>query len=81
MEEEPDHLKFAPLANNWMGLFAILLVKVNLQVVGLYAGKYAQIISLTAQLSVLLIYKNAINRQKKWLNNLFNSLPKLLLLT
>jgi hypothetical protein len=65
-----------------MGHFVILHVKINLKELGLFAGKNAQqLISLNAQPSVLLIYKNAINRQKLWLKKLFHSVSKLLKLT
>ena len=82
MEEVRDQLQVVPLAYSRMGYFVILPVKINLMESGQYAGKNAhQLTSLAAQPSVLLIYKNAINRHKTWLSKLSLWLPHQLLLT
>ena len=82
MEEVRDQLQFVPLAYSRMGYFVILPVKINLMESGQYAGKNAhQLTSLAVQPSVLLIYKNAINRHKTWLSKLSLWLPHQLLLT
>ena len=82
MEEVRDQLQVVPLAYSRMGYFVILPVKINLMESGQYAGKNAhQLTSLAVQPSVLLIYKNAINRHKTWLSKLSLWLPHQLLLT